>query len=203
MAAGSMSVSGQVAAFERQARAFVKRVLLATGRTVRARMNAERLSGPPGLNKITGKLMRSQRYALIETPRGYKLEYSIGGGAAHYAGEHEERGRLQFQATFDKVAGPALEEIRIGLDVLARLGPGRASAVIPEVPMRAAVVEEIGRLREKRAADKLKRQMNWRSMTREGRKPPGELSRKRIAARKSKAYRLRRDMNWRSIRRGF
>lgn len=196
-------VGVQVSAFERQARAFVKRVLLATGRAVRARMNAERLSGPPGVNKITGKLMRSQRYVLIETPQGYKLEYSIGGGAAYYAADHEERGRLQFQETFEKVARPVLDEIRIGLDVLARLGPGRASAVVPEAPLRAAVVEEIERLGQRRAAAKLKRQMNWRSMTREGgRKPGGELSRKRIAARKAKAYRLRRDMNWRSIRRG-
>lgn len=201
---GSMSVSGQVADYERQARAFVKRVLLATSRTVRARMNAERLSGPPGVFKITGRLARSLRFDLVETGNGYRIEGFIGGGAAHYAAEHEERGRLEFKNTFDKVARPALEEIRMGLEVLGRMGPGRISGGVPAAAPASAAVQEIASyLRQKSENARLKRQMNWRSMTREGRKAPGALAQKRAARRKAKSARIRRDMTWRSIGRGF
>lgn len=167
------SVSLQVATYERQARSFVRRVLLSAGRTFRARMNQERIGGGPGsaLRVVTGKLKRSFRYVLEETPKGFRLAGSIGQGAP-YAGEHEEFGRLEFDNTFDQEASRALEEIRIGLDVLARVGGGRTS-VAAASPAASAGIQAIGE----------------------------HILRKRTVARD--AARARRASRWRSIRRGF
>ena len=166
------SVSVQVTAYERQARSFVRRVLLAAGRTFRARMNQERIGGGPGsaLKVVTGKLKRSFRYALEETPRGFRLAGSIGQGAP-YAGEHEELGRLEFDNTFDEEAGRALEEIRLGLDALARIGGGRVSSGVA-APAASAGIQAVGE----------------------------HILRKRASA--SAAARARRLTRWRSIRRG-
>lgn len=163
-------VTVQVAAYERQARSFVRRVLLSAGRTFRARMNAERIGGGPGsaLKVKTGKLKRSFRYELQETPNGFRLSGSIGQGAP-YAGEHEDLGRLEFDNTFQEEAQRALEEIRMGLQALARLGTGSVTTSVA-APISAASREIAQHILQKRAtaraAARARRASNWRSIRR-------------------------------------
>jgi hypothetical protein len=148
-----ITVAAQVAAFERQAMAFVRRVLTGAGRTFRARMNAERIGGGAGsaLRVKSGKLKRSFQYHLVETPGGFRMDASIGTGGAEYAQDHEEFGRLEFENTFQEEADRALEEIRIGVDALGRLGPGSGVSNVAAAPVSAGIREIGQHILQKRA----------------------------------------------------
>src|SRR5262245_34358 len=153
----------------------VRRFLLAGGRRFRARMMAERLSGPPGVYRKTGRLQRSLQYKTEASPKGYDLRASIGRGAP-YAEDHEDRGRLHFQRIFDQEGKRTEEEIRLGLQILARnparageLSSGAASAVEAVAggadAARAALLGELGaHFKAKRDARKARRAAQWSSI---------------------------------------
>lgn len=175
MAGGT--IRSQAEAYMRSVRGFVRRTLLDFGRRLRSRMMVERIGGGPqsALQVKTGKLKRSFRYQLVETATGYSIEAKVGGGPAGYAEDHEDRGRLEFQNTFEQEAQGALSAIETGLQFLAK----NPFAVAPSSdggdvfggegggPARAALLSELRmHYQKKREAAKLRRRNSWRSMVR-------------------------------------
>ncbi len=173
------SVTSRVEAYERNVKAFVRRSLLYFGRRFRARMMTERIGGGPlSVMKVkSGRQKRSFRYKLVESPYGYRLEAQIGGGAAPYAQDHEDRGRLEFQNTFEQEAQSTLSAIETGLQFFERNPFGgqigaAASGGAAEGGIEGGSAVGLGfqaiaeHFRQKRAAAKLRRQSSWRSIGR-------------------------------------
>jgi hypothetical protein len=99
-------------------------------------MIRERLSGPPGVNRKSGRTIRSLIQSMERAGSSYKLSYSIGGPIAPYANKHEESGAIGFRTTFASSMIEVVENIRIGLQFLARnVGVGGdMSRFIPDAP---------------------------------------------------------------------
>jgi len=118
------SIAGELQAFVANVLRFVRDALKQGGRDMRRRMIRERLSGPPGLNRKSGKLIRSLDYTTSGNDNFVKLQFSIGGHGAHYAEQHEQSGALGFRRLFAVVALEIVENIRIGFAFFARGGTG-------------------------------------------------------------------------------
>lgn len=107
------------------------RVLFAGGNRFRNRMRRERLSGPPGLYRKSGKLYRSLQ-PVRQPPLAVNeigIFYRIGGTAAYYAAHYESEGRLAFQSTWAEEAKKTVEELRNTLRVVRSTAGGLAGIV--------------------------------------------------------------------------
>lgn len=173
----SSSIGGQLGAFERNVKGFVRKTLLAGGRRFRSTMNRERLSGPPGVYKVSGKLKRSFRYTVEIGNGSGSLDAQIGGGAAPYAQDHEEQHRIEFKNTFEREARTMLDEISAAMQFFARNPVESGGAE----PIQGNITEgnddgggERGQLlgqlashfAARKAAAKIRRQSQWRSIVR-------------------------------------
>lgn len=121
---------------------FTRRTLNDGTKAIRLRMTRERLSGikygrnkaPQGapLARKTGTLIRSINGRPKDQGDTITLFISIGGGAAWYAQQYEDNGRLQFKRICSDEFVRILEELRIGFSFLAR-SPGQAGVLTPGV----------------------------------------------------------------------
>lgn len=118
MASYRSSVASQLAQAEQRVRTFVYRTLIDGGRRFRARMVRERLSGPPGVDRVTGRLKRSLRYKVAQSERMVVINAAIGGVGAKHARALEDGGLLEFGRVFREEAARMLDAIRVGLKFL-------------------------------------------------------------------------------------
>lgn len=109
------SVAPQLAAFKRTVEAVTRRVLISGGKRFRSSMIRERLSGPPGLYRKSGRLQRSLMPTYTQSPDRVVMGYKIGGTIAYYAAQHEAGGKLGFRATFAREAVQTIDELRMAL----------------------------------------------------------------------------------------
>lgn len=130
-----LGLADQARAFEAEARRITTGTLRAGGIRFKEKMRAERLSGAPGLNVKTGRLKRSLRCDIIREGDQISMQGSIGRGA-HYAEEHEDRGRLKFAETFQREARRTEDELRVAYEALGRTF-GRASSQVDLSPPSA------------------------------------------------------------------
>ncbi len=169
------SIGGQLSRLERGMQGFIRRTMLDFGRRFRARMNRERIGGKGSvLNVKTGKLKRSLEYHLIVTPTTMRIDAQIGGGAAPYAQDHEDFGRLEFDNTFKIESETTLSEIATGIEFFSRnpsasAGGGNVTEKNDDGgggdAGRAQLLSELrGHFDKKREARKLSRSRRWRSM---------------------------------------
>jgi hypothetical protein len=78
-------------------------------------MMRERLSGPPGLYRKSGRLQRSLRYKVYAGHEESALRASIGGNIAYYAAQHEAAGKLGFKRVFVEESKLTIDELRMAL----------------------------------------------------------------------------------------
>jgi len=143
MSVYTSSVAPQLAAFQREVAAVTRRVLLGGGRRFRSRMMRERLSGPPGVYRKSGRLQRSLMYKVWAGPGESALRASIGGNIAYYAAQHEASGKLGFRRVFIEECKLTVDELRMALRFVA----SQASQSVGAAAAIAGVaLEEIGGL---------------------------------------------------------
>lgn len=119
---------------ERRIQWVVRGQLLRGGREFRARMLHERMSGPPGVFKKTGRLRRSLIYKTFPEGDSFILRSQIGGSIAPYAVEHEERGRLAAKRIFAEKAQEIMDSIRATMEFVGRdigIPPGSLDRFVP------------------------------------------------------------------------
>lgn len=127
------SIGSQLQRFEETVKRIIRGAMLQGARRFRSRMMRERLSGPPGLYKKTGKLRRSlitggpQGGGTLGVRQGsghIRYRAQIGGSIAPYAAQHEQAGRLEFRRLFNEEAAKTIDAIRTAMQFVASGTPG-------------------------------------------------------------------------------
>lgn len=134
MAAYRSSIGPQLEAFQRNVKRMTIGMLRQGLRTFRARMVRERLSGPPGVYRKSGRLKRSLKtgggdLGVREVGKVIRMSASIGGPIAYYAEGHEKAGRLGFGRVFREEAEKTIDGIRTGFEFLAK-GTGLGGGLV-------------------------------------------------------------------------
>jgi len=138
------SIGKELAKYQKDVQYWIRGRLLDTGKRWRKRLIRERLSGPPGVFRKTGRLVKSVRYKTKANQDGtVKIDMWLDTNIAPYAADLERRNLIGFKRIAAEEQNKAVKEIRAGIQQFGKGKFGKKINLDSLVPEESSVPDTL------------------------------------------------------------